>query len=115
FASILKRAIFEISSNHKKIGKYHSFVTACREPVLILVVSTVIFIKVSIIGGALSTIVVSLMFFYRALSQVVYMQSFYNQFLSLSGSLQNVYAFEQELKESKEEHGMDSASRTINE
>lgn len=115
FTRILKRSIFEISSNNKKIGKYHSFVAACREPVLIIVVSAVIFIKVSLIGGALSTIVVSLLFFYRALSHIVYMQSFYNQFLSLSGSLQNMHSFERELRESKEEYGVENINGTINE
>src|SRR5690606_20359032 len=88
---------------------------ACREQVLIVVVSTVIFIKVNLIGGAISTIIVSLLFFYRALSHIVYMQSFYNQFLALSGSLQNMQSFERELDESRERNGSKQISGSINE
>src|SRR5690606_3425999 len=74
-----------------------------------------IFIKVSVIGGAVSTIIVSLLFFYRALSHIVNMQAFYNRFLALSGSLQNMLAFESELKESKEEYGTEPFNNSINE
>ncbi len=115
FNEVSKRAILKISSNQRQIGKYGAYITACREPVLIAVVCAVIFIKVSIIGGTISTIVVSLLFFYRALSHIVNMQQFYNSFLSNSGSLRNMFAFERELKDNKEEHGTKHMDSSIDE
>src|SRR5690606_27494790 len=75
------------------------------EPLLIIVVCLVIFLQVNVLGGSLATILVSLLFFYRALSSLIYMQGAYNTFLSVSGSMENMTAFENELKAHKERNG----------
>lgn len=94
-----------IEENHRKIGQLGSVVSAIREPVLILVVSSVILIQVSILNGALGAILISLLFFYRALSALILMQTYYNDFLGVSGSMDNLTNFEKELEASKETEG----------
>jgi len=94
-----------IEDSTRRIGKLGSIVSATREPILILVVSTVIFVQVNVMGGALGTILVSLLFFYRALAALIQMQSSYNNFLSVSGSMDNMTDFEDEINKAKEKTG----------
>lgn len=101
----LKKSIEKIEKHNKKIGKLGSLVTAIREPVLIIVVSVVILIQVNFLDGSIGTILLSLLFFYRALSALIQLQTYYNEFLAVSGSMNNMTAFEQELEKSIEPEG----------
>lgn len=97
--------IYDIEENTRKIGKLGTIVGSIREPILILVVSAVILIQVWVLGGTISTIILSLLFFYRALTSLMFMQSAYNNFLAVSGSMDNMTSFELSLEEAKEEDG----------
>lgn len=101
----LKDIIHLIEDSNRTIGKLSSIVNAIREPILIIVVSGVILIQVSFFGSALGPILLSLLFFYRALSAMILLQSHYNKYLEVSGSMENMTQFEQELEESKELDG----------
>lgn len=101
----LKKSIEDIEESNRQIGRLGSIVIALREPVLIIVVSVVILLQVTLLNGSLGTILVSLLFFYRALSSLILMQSYYNNFLAVSGSMDNMMSFEEELKSSREEEG----------
>jgi ABC-type multidrug transport system fused ATPase/permease subunit len=98
----------DINQNYLKIGKLGVVVSSLREPILIVVVSMVIFVQVEYMGGSIGAILISLLFFYRALSSMMQMQTSYNSFLSVSGSLENISAFEQELKSQQESLGKES-------
>lgn len=97
--------IDNIEENNRKIGKFGAILSGTREPLLILIVSAVILLQVNVLGGTLSTILISLLFFYRALSALMFVQASYNGFLGVSGSMENVTKFENELSSSKEEDG----------
>lgn len=101
----LIESIKYIEEHHRKIGQLGSVVSAIREPVLILVVSSVILIQVNLLSGALGTILISLLFFYRALSALILMQTYYNDFLGVSGSMENLTSFEKELEDAEEVDG----------
>lgn len=101
----LKSSIKEIEKNNKKIGQLNSIILAIREPILILIVSAVILIQVMLLNGTLGTILISLLFFYRALAALILMQTFYNDFLAVSGSMESMSNFEEELKISQEPSG----------
>lgn len=107
----LKSTIHQIEENNREIGKLASIVTAMREPILILVVCSVILLQVSLLGGALGAILLSLLFFYRALSAMILLQTHYNKFLEVSGSMDNMTSFENELAESEEAEGKKKISR----
>ena len=98
----LKDSIKDIEENNRKIGQLNSVVISIREPILILVVSAVILIQVSLLGGELGTILISLLFFYRALAALILLQTFYNEYLSVSGSMENMTSFEKELQAHQE-------------
>ena len=98
----LKDSIKNIEENNRKIGQLNSVVISIREPILILVVSAVILVQVSVLGGELGTILISLLFFYRALAALILLQTFYNEYLSVSGSMHNMTSFEEELQAQQE-------------
>lgn len=105
YAKRLKENIQKVESNNTQIGILSAKITALREPILIGVVCIVILVQVEFLGGKLASIMISLLFFYRALSGLMTFQNSYNNYLSVSGSLDNIMDFEEELKESVEVNG----------
>lgn len=106
YATKLKNKIREIEENGKKIGVLNARVTALREPMLIGVVCLVILVHIFILKGHLASVMISLLFFYRALAALMNLQNRYNSFLAVSGSLDNITKFEQELREGAEKEGI---------
>lgn len=105
YADKLKHKIKEIEESSKKIGVLNARVTALREPMLIGVVCLVILVHIFILKGHLASVMISLLFFYRALSALMNLQNRYNSFLGVSGSLDNITKFEKELKQGAEKDG----------
>jgi subfamily B ATP-binding cassette protein MsbA len=91
-----------IESSGKKIGVYGTILQAVKEPVIMAVIISVIFIHVYFLGGQLGLIILSLLFFYRALTFLMSLQTFYNSFLMNSGSLENMQDFLHDLESKKE-------------
>ena len=111
----LNQSILRIRDTNKQIGRLEALLYAGREPILILVVVAVIFIQTSILGSELGPILMSLLFFYRALTSLMGMQTSWNKFLSVSGSLENMKAFGKELSINKEPKGADDLKDEIEE
>lgn len=109
----LQDSVFKIQESNKKIGKLDALLTAGREPILISVVVLVIFIQTSFLGSDLGPILISLIFFYRALNYLMQMQVRWNKFLAVSGSLENMTAFGKELRANKEINGKSDFVQSI--
>ncbi|MEO2127030.1 MAG: ABC transporter ATP-binding protein [Christiangramia sp.] len=105
YSKKLETSIERIKRNTYRIGKLDSFLTAAREPMLVLVVIIVIYLQINFFGSALGPILISLLFFYRALNYLMQMQINWNKFLAYSGSLKNIKNFENELKDNFESTG----------
>ncbi len=101
----IDESIRSVESEQRRIGTMGALATALREPVTIGIVVVAIFIQVEVFGQSLGLIILSLLFFYRGLTSLVSMQSFYNSFLSTSGSIENMEVFIEELKSGQEENG----------
>lgn len=101
----LSRQVENIEQNNLKIGVLGIVLLATREPMIIMIVCGVILLQTTVIGSPLSVILVSLLFFYRALNALMYMQTAWNTFLGASGSLQNMTEFTNELQRNKENIG----------
>ncbi|WP_215226785.1 ABC transporter ATP-binding protein [Echinicola shivajiensis] len=98
----LKRSVENIESSNKAIGFYSSVLYAAKEPLIIGVVVGIIFLQTSFFGQGIGVILLSLMFFYRALSFLMNLQGFWNNFLSNSGALNNMKSFISSLDRNKE-------------
>ncbi|WPY99707.1 ABC transporter ATP-binding protein [Christiangramia sp. OXR-203] len=105
YGNKLRESVNKIKSSNKQIGKLDALLFAGKEPILIFVLVTVIYIQTSFFGSDLGPILISLIFFYRALTNLMQMQTRWNKFLAVSGSLENMTAFGKELRSNKEKRG----------
>jgi subfamily B ATP-binding cassette protein MsbA len=91
-----------IQQSQRKTGLIAATLGSMREPLIILVVMSVILIQVNVFHQGIGVIILSLLLFYRALVSLMGVQNFWNQFLNFSGSLENMTAFNAELKAGRE-------------
>jgi len=111
FAEKLKTAIRSIEDNNKKIGYYNAILQAAREPLTIAVVVAVILVQVQVFGSGLGLIILSLLFFFRALTYLMSTQTMWNSFLNVSGSLDNMTNFQKEIAKQQERYGKQPLAR----
>ena len=105
FGKKLKKSISEIEDLQRKIGIVDSSLRASREPVTIFIVAISILIEINYFNSDIGLIILSLLFLYRALTFLMAMQEHWNRFLSVSGSLENMTNFTEELKKHTEHNG----------
>jgi subfamily B ATP-binding cassette protein MsbA len=101
----LKSKIREMEYSKRKIGVLNALLNATREPIIILIMAGVILLEIEFLGGSLSLIILSLLFFYRGLTYLMSLQGYWNSFLANHGSLENMGEFMAELKAGKEVQG----------
>ncbi|HEY0740154.1 MAG TPA: ABC transporter ATP-binding protein [Chryseosolibacter sp.] len=102
YADKLDEKIEQLESNNKLIGKLTAIVTAAREPMVVIIISGLIYLQVEVLGAPLAPILISLLFFYRALTYLMMMQTQRNLFLTVSGSLESLSQFSDQLLKSRE-------------
>lgn len=105
YANRLRESIDFIEQSRFRIGKLSALLAAAREPLLIIVVASVILIQTQVLNASLGPILISLLFFYRALSSLLNLQNSYNRFLEQFGSLENLIDFQKEINKEKESTG----------
>jgi ABC-type multidrug transport system fused ATPase/permease subunit len=105
YANKMRQSIQDIEATNKKMGYINSFVGAAREPIVMSVVVGVIVLQVLVFDQKLGLLILSLLFFQRSLNFVMAIQTSWNAFLSMSGSLENLQEFLHELKTQKENRG----------
>lgn len=105
FAARLENIIKKIEESRKKIGVLGGLLAAAREPMMIAVVVAVIAIQVQVLNGSLGAILISLLFFYRALTALTSVQDAWNGFLGVSGSLDNLQSFQNDLQQNQLNNG----------
>lgn len=105
YARKLIHGIRAVEQNNAKIGILNARMSALREPFMIGIVCLAILFQILVLGGNMAAILLSLLFFYRALTALISFQSTYNGFLAVSGSLDNIMNFEKEIKRNTEKDG----------
>lgn len=105
YSAQVHNSIISIEDNRRKMGLYAALLQAMREPLLIIIVSGVILIQTMLLGASLAPILISLLFFYRALTSLLAMQTSWNNYLAVSGSLENIMEFHQDLQRNREHDG----------
>jgi ABC-type multidrug transport system fused ATPase/permease subunit len=105
YAEKLIQKVREIELSQRKIGVLNAIMTGVREPMLVGVVVAVILIQVNVMSGTLGSVILSILFFYRALTSVMLVQTTWNKYLELSGSFSSLEKFTKELKQGKERTG----------
>jgi subfamily B ATP-binding cassette protein MsbA len=105
FGGRLIKNLLLLEKSNRRIGELSAIVSGAREPLLIYVVAGVILVQVNFLGALLGPILISFLFFYRALTALLLMQSSWNYFLAASGSIENMKKFQQELDSTKQTDG----------
>lgn len=113
YGKYLEKTIYNIEKSRRRIGFLASISTAAREPLMVIIIAAVIFIQVQFLGGNIGTMLISLLFFYRGLTSLVMLQTNWNNFLQVSGSMENMLNFSTTLKQSKEKDGVIEVSHFI--
>jgi subfamily B ATP-binding cassette protein MsbA len=105
YSEKLRDIIISIDLNNRKIGFYGAILYATREPLIMVVAVSVILLQTIVFGQSLGLIILSLLFFYRALTYLMTLQTFYNTFLTSAGALENMQEFLEELNNNKDAEG----------
>ncbi|KEO72575.1 hypothetical protein EL17_17715 [Anditalea andensis] len=105
FGNKLKQNIRTVEDIGIRMGKLSAILSGSREPLVVTVVAVVILVQVNFFETSMGVIILSLLFFYRALSYIMGLQNSWNQFISTSGSLENMTSFMRELSKSEEKFG----------
>ncbi len=102
FGNRLTAELNDWIGNNIKVGKLGALLNAIREPMMIIIVCTVIAIQVSVFKSGLSAIIVILLLFYRAMTYIMNLQTTWNNYLSSVGSKESVLKFIGFLKDNAE-------------
>lgn len=97
--------IEKIEHVRERIGKINGLLVSLREPILILLVFGTIYVQVSYYGESISSIIVALLLFYRALNSMTSLQGYWNRFLGVNGSIFNIQNILKYFNNHKEETG----------
>ncbi|WP_439488446.1 ABC transporter ATP-binding protein [Algoriphagus sp.] len=111
----LKFIIDEIEFNQRKIGIYSAIMSSMREPIVLGVVVVIVFFQVNVLGGTLSSVLLSLLYFYRALNYIITLQGSWQGFISNYGGLLASVEMIAELKDGKEENVSKMVLKAIDE
>jgi ABC-type multidrug transport system fused ATPase/permease subunit len=96
FSAKLNKSIEEIEISRRQIGILNAILGSAREPILIVVIVVVILVQINLLGGELGGILISLLFFYRALTSVTALQNTWNKYISTIGSFENLMNLQRE-------------------
>ncbi len=102
FSHKLKTTVDKIEKLNKSAGKYNAITMSMREPLIIIIVVAVIHVQLRFFGSDLSSILLSLLLFYRALTYLLVIQNNWQTFINLSGSMEQVANLLNEMEDGKE-------------
>ena len=96
------RSVTEIEEHQREVGKMSALSASLREPMVMLIVVGTILLQVLVFEQSLSAMILSLLFLYRGLNSLNSAQNSYNSFLAVSGSMDNMERFLEELQSRQE-------------
>lgn len=102
FSVKLKDVINQSELLNRKMGFYSAITLSVREPLIICIVALVIYLQVTLMGGSLTSIILSLLLFYRALSYLMLIQNFWQNFIQNIGAMESVAELSRDMREMKE-------------
>lgn len=105
YANKLKNVIGRAETLNKRIGFYNSITSSVKEPIIVIIVALVILLQVNVMGSSLSSILLSLLLFYRALGFLVTLQNHWQGFIEHSGGMRAIAAISEEMESHRETFG----------
>jgi subfamily B ATP-binding cassette protein MsbA len=90
FSARLKEVITSSEKLVRKTGMYSAITNSVKEPMIIIIIALVIEMQIRWMGANLSTILLSLLLFYRALTYLIVIQNQWQYFVQNIGSMDSV-------------------------
>lgn len=114
FEKRLKSVIDHTEMLNKKMGAYNSITSSMKEPMIMCVVALVIYSQITWLGASLTSILFSLMLFYRALSFLVSVQNHWQNFIQNIGAMHSITEFSNELDVMSEHYNAKEFAGVVN-
>ena len=89
----------------KRMATDNVLILSIREPLTILIIVVLLYLQVAVFRQLLSSMFLSLLLFYRAITAVMQFQGSWNRYLHMYGSIENYKQFIAELHEGEEPGG----------
>lgn len=102
----LKKVIDESEYLQWRSGIMNAITTSLKEPLIVIMVVSVIYLQITFMGANLSTLILSLMLFYRALSYLVMLQNHWQGFVENIGGMNSVATMLDRMQANKEKNGL---------
>lgn len=102
FAVRLKEVIKQAELLNKRMGFFTSVISAVKEPIIIVIVAAVIYLQLNWMGANFSSILLSLLLFYRSLGFLMSIQHFWQEFVQNIGAMETVSGMMDEMQKMKE-------------
>ncbi|WP_442590764.1 ABC transporter ATP-binding protein [Pedobacter sp. AW31-3R] len=102
FINRLNDELGRLTGNNIEVAKLNAQLSALREPMMMIVISIVIAVHVLVFRSSLSSVMIILILFYRAMQTIINLQVNWNNYLTNKGSIENVMDFQKYLDEHKE-------------
>ena len=102
----LKKINFTVDEIEKDVivlGKTSAKVMSIREPIIVLFLVIAIYIQINILGGKFNSLIIILLFFYRAFGSLMTVQQSWTAFLKYVGSITQYMSFISDVNDFKEE------------
>lgn len=104
FENRIVNEVDSVTNNYIQLGKLNAKLTSMREPIMLAIVCVVIGVQVYVFQSSLTSILIILVMFYRAMGYVMSLQVTRNNYLSNIGAFENVLDFENYLKTNKDKN-----------
>jgi ABC-type multidrug transport system fused ATPase/permease subunit len=101
----LRKVIEEAEILNRRIGNMNAITTSAKEPMIIIIVAVVIIVQMKFFGASLSSIILSLLLFYRALSYLVTVQNHWQGFIENIGGMNAVATILLDMEDMREPKG----------
>jgi ABC-type multidrug transport system fused ATPase/permease subunit len=102
FTVRLKEVIKQTELLNRRTGFFSSVISSVKEPIIIIVVATVIYLQINWFGANFTSILISLLLFYRSLGFLMSGQQFWQEFIQNIGAMDTVSGLLNQMQEEKE-------------
>lgn len=105
YAKKLRNVINQTEELNKRIAYYNAITAGLKEPMILIIVALVIYLQLTLLGGSLTSIILSLILFYRALNFLIVIQQSWQSFIQNTGAMQSVTALSATMSKMGETYG----------
>lgn len=102
FSKKIRKVISETEMLNRKVGIYNAITASVKEPIIMLIVVLVIQVQLHYSGANLTSILLSLLLFYRSLNYLMTVQSYWQSFIQASSGITTVTSIINEMEMNKE-------------